>query len=145
MEKTKITKSTANCIDFEEARAMILNYERENGHLPSYTKSVWFGLDELEQIIRDIRTEQYRAGEKRKRYGIRFYFGKYNNNVNHTTISGDTKDYSNRNTILMVSTRQQETDGERQLVNENYYGVCLTPIENKGELCPDQCLGDDLP
>lgn len=145
MENSKTNKTTANCIDVKVAREMIANYEKEAGGLPSYTKSVWFSLDNLEKIIQKIREEQADAGHEDKRYGVRFYFGQYGDKVSHTTINGMDVDYSKRNTILMVSTEQGEADNKKPLFNRNYYGVCVIPIENKGELCPDQCLGDDLP
>jgi len=141
-------KKTLDGVDKAIASAMIKRYAAKHKGENGVIKSVWFSIDQLDKMITMLKAERLMAGEDENRYGIRFYMGTYDKIVLHTNINGTQRDYGNKDTVLMVSTKQGEKDGEPAKINVDYFSKYVTnlktvPIENHGELCPEDCSGTD--
>ncbi len=120
------------------------------------TKSVWFSLSEMEEVIKLIRELNDNSGKAGD--GVRLYFGRY------TEKSSASK--KNRNTIVFVPTynlnggaihfdfildsevraiSDEIGDPDESLLSE--VSVLGDPGEegyNHGSLCPDQCEGTSV-
>ncbi|QHS54961.1 hypothetical protein GWR56_05180 [Mucilaginibacter sp. 14171R-50] len=111
------------------------------------TRTVYFDLAALKKLITNIETE--------KGQGLRIYFAKYGPGHVVLANNGDTLDYSNSNTVVLVSTKDTvitdpdpKNRGRKITIHKDYYsnnksvsniGYFLgkfTDPQNKGELCP---------
>ncbi len=124
-------------IDSKKAKEMVNLYRDYCGKHPQgkLTKSVWYSLKQLKEIISliDERTDLTEPG-------IRFYFGTYTETTEFK-INEKTVDYIYRNTLLIVPTTQIEKDGIKVNLDFNLHPI-VNP-DNHGELCPDSCEGTD--
>lgn len=117
------------------------------------TKSVWFSLSEMEEVIKLIR-ELNDAGSGKVGDGVRLYFGRY--------TEKSTASKKNRNTIVFVPTYNLNggaihfdfiLDSEVRTISdeigdpdESSFAEARAlgdPGEgyNHGSLCPDECEG----
>lgn len=149
--KTEEKEFTQQGIGKTKADDMVKEYAKSMAALTGgneFTKSAWFSIEALDNIISAIKAERYIRGEEKLQYGVRIYFGRYGQDEQpHNTTSGRGKDYANRNTVLFVSTKQDgianvNTDYFTQLSTDK---IIIDP-ENRGELCPPQvdCNGSAL-
>jgi len=94
--------------------------------------SVWFSAEELEEFLDTIK--QHGAD------GVKFYFAAYPENFQ------EKPEYAGRQTIVMVATKQKET--ENGAVNKDVYitkdGTQTILRLNMGTLCPPFCSGFGL-
>lgn len=114
--------------------------EEQRGLLGSNTRCVWFSASKLRALVDQLESE---GGD-----GIRFYLAAYDSTYNrydsaHTHIP--ERDCWNRNTLIMVTTRDSSANG--QVYHWDYYNndpkgtinkgrIVLASPENRGELCP---------
>jgi hypothetical protein len=89
--------------------------------------SVWHSIEELEELIAKAKEH---GGD-----GIRFYFGAYPKDYTAQPL------YAGRQTIVMVATKQRET--ESGAVNKDLYISTETGTQvlafNAGKMCPPFC------
>ncbi|SER12080.1 Rossmann-fold NAD(P)-binding domain-containing protein [Pedobacter rhizosphaerae] len=107
------------------AKKMVDAYAKETfQYTPkSYSKAVWFPAD---QIIRMAEKLKEKGGD-----GLRIYFAQYVPGE----LEGVPTSYEGRNTVLLVPTypKLEGTDGGQE--------DDIDDIENRGELCPENCNG----
>jgi hypothetical protein len=127
-------------MDPEKAKAMIKLYGVSGGKHPKgeLTKSVWFDLEKIKGIIKDIEESSTAADLP----GLRFYFGTYTESEPHTTINNKPVDYIYRNSLIMMPTKRKVVNGVK--INEDYDVQRFLDPENQGELCPEECGGTGL-
>ncbi|MBP1653158.1 MAG: hypothetical protein H6Q26_3315 [Bacteroidetes bacterium] len=148
-------------ISIEFAKIYVKNYAKRAGKIPvdsdfwdgstamidgkphkmgSNTRTVWFSVSKLKALVDQLETE---GGD-----GIRFYLASYDSTYNkydsaHTHIP--EKPYWNRNTLVMVTTRDSTRNDS--IFHWDYYNndphgtlgkgrIILAAPENRGELCP---------
>ena len=120
-------------VDTNHVDTVIRNYKRERWVQNSErigkedSLSVWYSVEELEEFIEKIKIH---GGD-----GIKMYFGVYPEHF------GKKPDYSSRQTIVMVATRNKET--EEGSVNKDLYinsesGTQILAY-NLGGNCPPNC------
>jgi len=140
-------EKTSDGVDKPIAVEMVKRYASKHAGQQNLTKSIWFSVERLDEIITLLKAERIMAGEAGKRYGIRFYMATHGPGATHINNSGTKREYDNRDTVLMVSTKQGDKVGEENF-NVDYFSKYIsdlkaTPIENHGELCPEDCGGTD--
>ena len=141
-----------SAIPVDSARAWIKNYQiwlRQNNaefmtqkladgtvaDLPN-SRTVWFGVDQLESMISKIKAE---GGD-----GIRFYFARYHNQptfINECT--GEELNYSGMNTLLMVPTKKVNCSHQDFYSTNGGSHTVQPPIENRGEIWPPPANCDE--
>ncbi len=144
-----IAVPTSNQVPVEEARHLVANYApkagvvvREGDTLPD-TRAIWFGLEELEQMVAQVRHE---GGD-----GVRFYLATYDADYPADSPAPDIPpaDYWGYNTLLMVSTRDSVANGEH--FHRDYFPegpaqaqgfMVAASILNHGSICPPWLYGN---
>lgn len=139
-------------IPFKLAKQMVENYEankvpvidasgRQVSNIPN-TSAIWLDLGKLESLVTKLKQE--------KADGVNIYFARYGDNVadENTYKAGLEKDYSYRNTIIILGAKESTAtniNGVKNnyhldaLINNEIKGSAFTFFTdpaNKGELCP---------
>jgi len=142
------TKSVSDPVTNKEAVRMIKNYKDNLGHINGKTKSVWFSLQTLKDLVAyvdSINTEQ------KKGSGVRVYIGRYENHADYP------QKYRNKRTLVLVPTYDlngtsdnhiddisvEEVQKIKKDLENGTYLEDLSPY-NHGELCPDDCNGTNI-
>lgn len=137
-------------IPLKLAKAMVGNYGVHVGNLQnstgtvisneSNTSTIWLDLKKLNALVKKLNDEQ-KAG--RKTDGVRIYFATYGDNVADDAVYriGLQKDYSYRNSVVLISTRDSMLKGDTSHYHWDYFtnnkaATFFTGPANKGELCP---------
>lgn len=146
-----ISKFKIDNISVDTAVKMVNSYNpgmvgsQRAGVQKENTRTVYFDLASLKTLINKI--------ESQKGQGVRIYFAAYGPGHRVISATGDTLDYSNSNTVVLVSTKDtvivDPNHPTRKItVHKDYYsnnksvtsiGYFLgrfTDPQNKGELCP---------
>ncbi|MBD1362389.1 hypothetical protein IDJ77_01085 [Mucilaginibacter sp. ZT4R22] len=126
---------------------------------PNYTKSVWFSLEQMDQLVTLLKSEKLMGAETD---GVRIYFARYVDGL----VPPPPAEYKDRNTVIFVSTkavgRAQTADNQETTFHEDYFTGLSFPApneaggdgsikmktsgaENRGELCQPRCQGVTLP
>ena len=125
-------------VNTEHVNSVIKNYKQERWMHNSKrlgkedSLSVWYSLEELEEFLAKAKDH----GSD----GIRMYFGVYGQDHAPQPL------YAGRQTIVMVATRQKET--ENGMATKDIYvntekGASILAY-NVGGLCPPFCQNDDF-
>lgn len=129
-------------ISQSDASTMVKAY----GALPTETKSVWFSLEQIDQMVTLLKSEKLlNCGTD----GLRIYFGTY---TEDTLGEDEPASYIGMDTLVLVSTRSVVNSAGVTLYHEDYFDHLqmstdkpgATP-ENRGELCQPNCSGATLP
>lgn len=116
-------------------KMMVARYKKTYESDPSYTNSVWFPIDQMHDMTKLFKSE----GAD----GIRIYLGQYsseaiqiaNRNMGPSEHAIPEK-YKNRNSIVFVSTRNQNGAPRSDYFSSKFLGE----PQNRGLLCPpDVC------
>ena len=129
---------TGKFVNTEHVNSVIKNYKQERWVHNSKrlgkedSLSVWYSVEELEEFL--AKAKDHGAD------GVRMYFGAYGMNNAPQPL------YEGRQTIVMVATRQKET--ENGGTNKDVYittekGASILAY-NVGGLCPPFCQNDDF-
>ncbi len=129
---------TGKFVNTEHVNSVIKNYKQERWVHNSKrlgkedSLSVWYSVEELEEFL--AKAKDHGAD------GVRMYFGAYGMNNAPQPL------YAGRQTIVMVATRQKET--ENGGTNKDVYittekGASILAY-NVGGLCPPFCQNDDF-
>ncbi len=109
-------------INYETAKTLYDVYNRKKQGIAEYkdgifvggedSRNIWFSLDRLKNFIWHIE-EQYCKNGCADSLGLRIYFGRYPNLVEHTDgselgLDNVPKEYSNRLTLFMVPTYKKD-------------------------------------
>ncbi|AYL96222.1 hypothetical protein [Mucilaginibacter celer] len=130
-----------------DAQEMVTAYNAAQNGL---TKSVWFGLDQIEELVKRLKDEQA-AGFGTD--GLRVYFARYTEN----TIPEGQRQFIGKNTVVLVSTKKVKGENGIEFHEDYFDGIEPnqkkvektisskdSPPENRGELCQPQCNGTKL-
>lgn len=122
---------TGTSISTDSARIMVQAYLPETPILKKNTKCIWFSLSRIDSIYTYLHREK-NAGISTD--GIRIYFATYPKE----SEPGKPHVHGFRNTIVIVSTKKDSTNGKKY--HKDYFtklknGFPFVP-ENKGELTP---------
>lgn len=109
-----------------------------------WSKCVWFGVEELEDVCRKI----HRSGGD----GVRIYFAKYPNKDEFTSVPTrrhGKEDVSKKRTLVLVTTKRLSDTTSIDDVTEKDLKIAFTEKHdaakfatyNHGELCPKNCVG----
>ena len=134
-------KSVLLSIPFLEAKEMVNNYINTigrdgNGQLQN-TVSVWFSLEQLNDITNLLNAEQEESSQQTPNAvtdGLRIYFANYGD----APPTGH-ENYAGKNTVVLISTHSVEGRPEK---HKDYFQnitqeVRTEPI-NRGGLCPPE-------
>ena len=136
-----VDKALIGEISQDDASKMVYAYN--NTDSPKNTKSVWFSLEQMDQLVTLLKAEKLVGLDTD---GVRIYSGTYTDE----TIGAQPKAYLGRDTVIFVSTKAfRDTDTGEVLYHEDYFEHLELPKygnpENNGELCPSHCDGTTLP
>lgn len=134
----KKTVKAGRLVNTEHVDSVIKNYKQERWVHNSKrlgkedSLSVWYSVEELEEFLAKAKDH---GGD-----GIRMYFGAYGQDNAPKPL------YAGRQTIVMVATRQKESENGE--VNKDIYintekGTSILAY-NAGRLCPPLCQQDDF-
>ena len=125
-------------VNTEHVDTVIKNYKQERWVHNSKrlgkedSLSIWYSLEELEEFL--VKAKEH-GGD-----GIRMYFGAYGQE------NAPEPSYAGRQTIVMVATRQKETENG-ELTKDIYIntekGNSILAY-NVGRPCPPMCQNDDF-
>jgi hypothetical protein len=125
-------------VNTEHVNSVIKNYKQERWVHNSKrlgkedSLSVWYSLEELEEFLAKAKDH----GSD----GIRMYFGAYDQEHAPQPL------YAGRQTIVMVATRQKETENGE--ISKDIYINTETSTSilayNAGRICPPMCSNDDF-
>ena len=133
----KKTLKVGKLVNTDHVNSVIRNYKQERWVHNSKrlgkedSLSAWFSVEELEEFLEEAKAH---GGD-----GIRLYFGAYDKSYEEQPL------YAGRQTIVLVATRQKETEhGE---VNKDIYiqaekGNTILAY-NSAQLCPPLCSNSD--
>lgn len=128
-------------IPFLEAKEMVNNYidkigRDENGQLEN-TVSVWFSLQQLNEITNLLNTEKEISEQQTPNQvtdGLRIYFANYG----ETPPQGH-ENYTGKNTVVLISTHSVENRPEKH--KDYFQNLVPSPLAeplNRGGLCPPE-------
>ena len=125
-------------VNTEHVDSVIKNYKQERWVHNSKrigkedSLSVWYSIEELEEFLAEAKAN---GGD-----GVKLYFGAYGKEHNDQPL------YADRQTIVLVATKEKETDNG--IVNKDIYinGETKNTVlaYNAGGLCPPFCQHDDF-
>ncbi|WP_162795907.1 hypothetical protein [Pedobacter nanyangensis] len=135
-QKEELLTTSLTSVPLPIAKEMAKTFRKNHVRTDKDTKSVWFPVEQITAIANALKEE--------KADGIRVYFGQYTEDLikklNQITSAPEIpKDYANRNTVIFVSTRE-----ENGIKKTDYFTDMKHPMnpENRGELCPNDCPKD---
>ena len=128
-------------IPFLEAKEMVNNYidtvgRDVHGQLQN-TVSVWFSLEQLNDITNILNAEQEESSQQTPNAvtdGLRIYFANYGDAppVGH-------ENYAGKNTVVLISTHSVEDRPEK---HKDYFQNIIPEVriepQNRGGLCPPE-------
>jgi len=118
----------------EHAKLLIQTYKREEGGDPMKTRSVWFSVPDLGDIVKLAS----KLVNGKQCNGIRVYFGKYP--ANDDVIKPPNNDYLGRVTVVFVPTYDETTGNGLKHIDIFNVDAAVKDGEgegfNHGELCP---------
>ncbi len=136
-QKEELLTTSLTSVPLPIAKEMAKTFRKNHVRTNEDTKSVWFPKEQIVAIANALEKEE-------KADGIRVYFGQYTEDLikKLNEIPGADeipKNYANRNTIIFVSTRE-----ENGIKKTDYFTDMKHPMipENRGELCPNDCPKD---
>jgi len=132
-QPTESEKISKHGITFDEAKKLVRNYVKTvargtNGR-PTETLSVWFGIQQLRDILGYLEEELINSTPERQTDGIRIYFGNYGD-----IPPTDNPEFAYKNTLVFISTYTDSKIPHKHIDYFNYE-VPFLP-ENRGKLCP---------
>ncbi len=134
----KKSVKTGKFVNTDHVNSVIKNYKQERWIHNSKrlgkedSLSVWYSLEELEEFLAKAKDH---GGD-----GVRMYFGAYGQDNAPKPL------YAGRQTIVMVATRQKETEngGTTKDIYINTEKGASILAYNVGSLCPPFCQSDDF-
>ncbi|WP_316803599.1 hypothetical protein [Pedobacter nototheniae] len=156
--KDENLKADIDTLSLTVAKTYVNNYAKRAGTVDSSfseagfsktkklpdTRAVWFGIARLKALIKKVESE---GGD-----GIRFYYASYDSTYNDKSQGHvPPKPYWNRNTLIMISTKDSLKKYHRDYYNDKKVGVggsngfiIGTTPENRGEMCPPPANCNDI-
>ncbi|MEO7212576.1 hypothetical protein [Mucilaginibacter sp.] len=132
-------------LSLDTAKRYVANYragtvdsiQADGKHVPlPNSRAIWFSKAKLEAMLESMRGE--------KGDGVRFYFAAYDPKLGVPTGNSPDPKYAGYNTLIMVSTVNKDTLGQKGLHWDSYTkpgvkgGIIMVGAgpENRGEMCP---------
>ncbi|RZL45829.1 MAG: hypothetical protein EOP00_16690 [Pedobacter sp.] len=123
-------KTALKTVPLEIAKEMAKEFKRQLSSNDD-TRSVWFSIAQISEMVENLKKESAD--------GLRVYFGRYTEDTIRKLNEIPNADaipaaYSNRNTVIFVSTHKKGGKDRVDYFDEKDYHSMIP--ENRGILCP---------